>query len=175
MEIFWQKRRKIRFKDKRKWSSWTGHEAEFRKLPRAGSSPLQRWSAFPAPIQVFVHNYHHFHFHYHYHSFHYQYHYHLFHYHLFNYHYQSHLLEKNIVIDREEMVRFHGSILRETGKIFSRQVRHILYSYIIHHLYRTQVSWSDLCVWLSLTKWETLLKLYWCDSGWWRYKLDTNW
>ena len=41
--------------------------------------------------------------------------------------------------------------------------------------YRTQVSWSDLCVWLSVTEWATFVKLYWCDSGWWRYKLDTNW
>ena len=28
---------------------------------------------------------------------------------------------------------------------------------------------------LKLSEWETLLKLCWCDSGWWRYKLDTNW
>ena len=29
---------------------------------------------------------------------------------------------------------------------------------------------SDLSVWcLSLTHWERLLKLNWCDSGWWRY------
>ena len=40
--------------------------------------------------------------------------------------------------------------------------------------YRTQVSWSDLCVWFSKTK-RRFVKLYWCDSGWWRYKLDTNW
>ena len=38
--------------------------------------------------------------------------------------------------------------------------------------YRTQVSWSDLCVWsLKLT----FVKLYWCDSDWWRYQLNTNW
>ena len=38
--------------------------------------------------------------------------------------------------------------------------------------YRTQVSWSDLCVWLSLSK---VCKLNWCDSSWWRYQLNTNW
>ena len=43
--------------------------------------------------------------------------------------------------------------------------------------YRTQVSWSDLCVWMSLSEWvsETKYKLNWCDSGWWRYQLNTNW
>ena len=41
--------------------------------------------------------------------------------------------------------------------------------------YRTQVSWSDLCVWLSLTDWATLCKLNWCDSSWWGYQLNSNW
>ena len=36
--------------------------------------------------------------------------------------------------------------------------------------------WSDLWVCFSLTnKLSHLLKLNWCDSSWWRYKLNTNW
>ena len=26
-----------------------------------------------------------------------------------------------------------------------------------------------------LSHWVTLCRLNWCDSGWWRYKLNTNW
>ena len=28
---------------------------------------------------------------------------------------------------------------------------------------------------LSQTEWDTLCKLNWCDSSWWRYNLNTNW
>ena len=28
---------------------------------------------------------------------------------------------------------------------------------------------------LSLSDWDTFLKLNWCDSGWWKYQLNTNW
>ena len=28
---------------------------------------------------------------------------------------------------------------------------------------------------LSQTNWDTFCRLNWCDSGWWRYQLDTNW
>ena len=35
--------------------------------------------------------------------------------------------------------------------------------------------WSDLWVLVSLTNKLTLLKLYWVDSGWWSYQLNTNW
>ena len=39
--------------------------------------------------------------------------------------------------------------------------------------------WSDLCVRMSLrqwvSEWDTLLRLNWCDSGWWRYQVNTNW
>ena len=42
--------------------------------------------------------------------------------------------------------------------------------------YRTQVSLgSDLWVRFSLTHWDTFCKLNWCDSGWWRYQLNTGW
>ena len=42
--------------------------------------------------------------------------------------------------------------------------------------YRTQVSLgSDLWVRVSLTEWGRFCKLNWCDSGWWIYKLNTNW
>ena len=44
--------------------------------------------------------------------------------------------------------------------------------------YWTQVSWSDLCVWLSQSKWVSkrrCVKLNWCDSGWWRYQLNNWW
>ena len=34
---------------------------------------------------------------------------------------------------------------------------------------------SDLWVWLSETKWARFVKPNWCDSGWWRYQLNTNW
>ena len=44
------------------------------------------------------------------------------------------------------------------------------------NFYRTQVSLgSDLWVRFSQTNWDTLLKLNWCDSSWWRYQLNTNW
>ena len=31
----------------------------------------------------------------------------------------------------------------------------------------------DVCP--SVSEWDTLLRLYWCDSGWWGYQLNTNW
>ena len=34
---------------------------------------------------------------------------------------------------------------------------------------------SDLWVKLSVSESQTFVKLYWCDSGWWRYQLNTNW
>ena len=34
--------------------------------------------------------------------------------------------------------------------------------------------WSDLCVRMSGCPY-TLLRLNWCDSGWWGYQLNTNW
>ena len=34
---------------------------------------------------------------------------------------------------------------------------------------------SDLWVRVSVSNWETFLRLSWCDSGWWRYQLNTNW
>ena len=34
--------------------------------------------------------------------------------------------------------------------------------------------WSDLWVWLSLTM-RGCWRLNWCDSGWWRYQVNTNW
>ena len=48
------------------------------------------------------------------------------------------------------------------------------------YFYWTQLSLgSDLWVRMSvtdwLTDWATLLRLNWCDSGWWRYQLNTNW
>ena len=44
------------------------------------------------------------------------------------------------------------------------------------HFYRTQVYLgSDLWVQVSLTDWHTFLRLNFCDSGWWRYKLNTSW
>ena len=48
--------------------------------------------------------------------------------------------------------------------------------WFVHLFYRTQVNLgSDLWVRLSVTNWDTLLKLNWCDSGWWRYQVNTNW
>ena len=49
---------------------------------------------------------------------------------------------------------------------------------LIGCFYRTQVNLgSDLWVRMSVTDLvkETLLKLNWCDSGWWRYQLNTYW
>ena len=47
------------------------------------------------------------------------------------------------------------------------------------NFYRTQVTWSDLCVrmsvCLSVTNKLTFVRLNWCDSGWWGYQLNTNW
>ena len=35
----------------------------------------------------------------------------------------------------------------------------------------------DVCPSLSewVSEWDTLLRLNWCDSGWWRYQVNTNW
>ena len=42
--------------------------------------------------------------------------------------------------------------------------------------YRTQVSLgSSLWVPVSLTPYDIFVKLYWCDSGWWWYQLNTSW
>ena len=42
--------------------------------------------------------------------------------------------------------------------------------------YRTQVNLgSDSWVRMSVRPSETLLRLDWCDSGWWRYQLNTGW
>ena len=30
-------------------------------------------------------------------------------------------------------------------------------------------------LWNWLTDWESFCRLNWCDSGWWRYQLNTNW
>ena len=27
----------------------------------------------------------------------------------------------------------------------------------------------------SVSEWDTFVRLNWCDSGWWRYQLNTNW
>ena len=34
---------------------------------------------------------------------------------------------------------------------------------------------SDLWIQVSLTNNQTFVRLNWCDSGWWRYQLNTNW
>ena len=42
--------------------------------------------------------------------------------------------------------------------------------------YRTQVNLgSDLWVRMSVSNWDTFSRLNWCDSGWWRYQVNTNW
>ena len=46
--------------------------------------------------------------------------------------------------------------------------------------YRTQVNlgsdlWVRMSVRPSVRKWDTFVKLNWCDSGWWRYQVNTNW
>ena len=49
---------------------------------------------------------------------------------------------------------------------------------IINCFYRTQVSLvRSLCpdVRPDVCPWDTLLRLNWCDSGWWRYQVNTNW
>ena len=44
-----------------------------------------------------------------------------------------------------------------------------------NYFYRTQVNLgSDLWVRMSVPPSETLLRLNWCDSGWWRYQLNTD-
>ena len=44
------------------------------------------------------------------------------------------------------------------------------------YFYRTQVNLgSDLWVRMSVRPSERLLRLNWCDSGWWGYQLNTNW
>ena len=46
----------------------------------------------------------------------------------------------------------------------------------LFNFYRTHVSLgSDIWVWVSQTNWATFCRLNWCDSGWWRYQLNTNW
>ena len=64
-------------------------------------------------------------------------------------------------------------------QVHIKRINSILFIYAMperKHFYRTQVSLgSDLWVRLSLTKWETFCRLNWCESGWWRYKLNTNW
>ena len=43
-----------------------------------------------------------------------------------------------------------------------------------NHFYRTQVSLgSGLWVPVSLSIYDTFVKLCWCDSGWWWYQLNT--
>ena len=42
--------------------------------------------------------------------------------------------------------------------------------------YRTHVNLgSDLWVRMSVRLSQTFFRLNWCDSGWWRYQLNTNW
>ena len=48
------------------------------------------------------------------------------------------------------------------------------------NFYRTQVNlgsdlWVRMSVRMSVCLSDTLLRLNWCDSGWWRYQLNTNW
>ena len=48
--------------------------------------------------------------------------------------------------------------------------------FVFLHFYRTQVSRPVRSMGRVLSnKLSYVCKLYWCDSGWWRYKLDTNW
>ena len=42
------------------------------------------------------------------------------------------------------------------------------------NFYRTQVSLVPGSLCPSVRKWDTFVRLNWCDSGWWRYQLNTT-
>ena len=50
----------------------------------------------------------------------------------------------------------------------------ILTWYKIYIFIGPRYRWSDRWVRVSETEWETFFRLNWCDSGWWRYQLNTE-